>query len=82
MILGSQQRFETQTHKVYTEEFNKIALIAKNDKRIQYLILQKQRHITKSDIKNEEINCNNIIKKFQKLLKLLFLHEKTKQNTM
>ena len=48
MILGSQQRFETQTHKVYTEE----------------CIWDKQRHITKSDIKNEEINCNNIIKKF------------------
>ena len=45
MILGSQQRFETQTHTVYTEEFNKIALIANNDKRIQYLILQKHMHM-------------------------------------
>lgn len=38
MILGSEQRSETQTRKVYTEEFNKIALIANNDKRIHYLI--------------------------------------------
>lgn len=38
MILGSEQRCETQTRKVYTEEFNKIALIANNDKRIHYLI--------------------------------------------
>lgn len=45
MILGSQQRFEIQTHIVYTEEFNKIALIANNDKRIQYLILQKHMHM-------------------------------------
>ena len=34
-ILKSQQRFESETHNVYTEEINKIALSSNDDKRLQ-----------------------------------------------
>ena len=35
MILKSQQRFKSETHNVYTEEINKIALSSNDDKRLQ-----------------------------------------------
>ena len=35
VILKSQQIFKSETHSVYTEEVNKIALISKDDKRLQ-----------------------------------------------
>ena len=35
IILKSQQRFKSETHNVYTEEVNKIALSSNNDKRLQ-----------------------------------------------
>lgn len=36
-ILKSQQRFRSEEHNVFTEKFNKIALGANNNKRIQTL---------------------------------------------
>ena len=35
IILKSQQRFKSDHHRVYTEEFNKIALSSNDDKRLQ-----------------------------------------------
>ena len=35
LILKSQQRFRSEKYNVFTEEVNKIALIAHDDKRIQ-----------------------------------------------
>ena len=35
IILKSQQRFKSETHNVYTEEINKIALNSNDDKRLQ-----------------------------------------------
>ena len=35
IILKSQQRFKNETHNVYTEEINKIALSSNDDKRLQ-----------------------------------------------
>ena len=35
IILRSQQRFNSDHHKVYTEEINKIALSSNDDKRLQ-----------------------------------------------
>ena len=35
VIIRSQKRFKSYNHKVYTEEFNKIALSRNDDKRIQ-----------------------------------------------
>ena len=35
VILKSQQRFQSETQNVYTEEFNKIALSCNEDKRLQ-----------------------------------------------
>ena len=34
IILKSQQRFKSETHNVYTEEINKIALSSNDDKRL------------------------------------------------
>ena len=35
IILQSQQRFKSESHNVYTEEINKIALGSKDEKRLQ-----------------------------------------------
>ena len=35
VILKSQERFKSELHDVYTEEFNKIALSSNDDKRLQ-----------------------------------------------
>ena len=35
IILQSQQRFKSDHHKLYTEEFNKIASSSNDDKRLQ-----------------------------------------------
>ena len=37
IILKSQQRFKSESHNVYTEEINKIALSSKDDRRLQLL---------------------------------------------
>ena len=38
-MLKTHQRFKSERHNVFTEEINKIALISKDDKRIQSINL-------------------------------------------
>ena len=63
-----QQEFKSERHNFFTEEINKIALIAKDDVRMQSIITKET--YTYGMIKNlvckkEEIRCNNIIKQYK-----------------
>ena len=63
-----QQRFRSETHIVFTEETNKIALSANDDKRIQSIDSIETYAIgTSKDLacKNRKIKCNNIIKQYK-----------------
>ena len=65
LILKIQQRFRSERHNVFTEEVNKIALSANDDKRIQSIdsIETYAYGASKKLIcKKEESKCNNIIK--------------------
>ena len=71
-----QQRVWSEKHDVFTEEVNKITLIAYNDKRIQLIDSRESyAHGTSKDIirKNEEIKYRNIIKRYKKWLTLMML---------
>ena len=62
-----QQEFKSERHNFFTEEINKIALISKDDVRMQSIITKET--YTYGMIKNlvckkEEIRCNNIIKQY------------------
>ena len=64
-ILQSYQRFRSEKHNVFTEENNKIALRADNDKRIQSInSIETYTSGPSGNIirKNEEIKYRNIIK--------------------
>ena len=39
IILKSQQRLKSETHNLYTEQINRIALSSNNDKRLQIISL-------------------------------------------
>ena len=68
LILKSQQRFRSEKHDIITEEVNRIALIASDDKRIQLInsIGACAYGVSKELIrKNEEIKCSKIMKKYQ-----------------
>ena len=61
-----QQRFRSEKYNVFTEEFNKIALTANDDKRMQSTdSIETYAYGTSKDLvrKKEKIKCNNIIKK-------------------
>ena len=69
LLLKSQQRFRSQKHNVFTEEVNKIALSANDDKKIQSTdSLEKYVYGRSKDLicKKEETKCNNIIKQCKK----------------
>ena len=63
-ILKSQQRFKSETHNVYTEEVNKIALSSNDDKRLLLMGLQdilmdtKAGKVCKTEILNK-VNIND-----------------------
>ena len=50
LILKSQQRFRSETHNVFTEEINKIALRLMMIKEYNQLIQQKDMHIERGKI--------------------------------
>ena len=68
MILKTQQRFKSEKHNVFTEEFNKIALKSNDDKRMQSIdSIETYAYETSKDLvsEKEEIKCNNIIKPYK-----------------
>ena len=68
LILKSQQRFRSEKHNLFTEEVNKIALSANDDKRIQSTNSVKayaygtSKHLA---WKKEETTCSNITKQYK-----------------
>ena len=65
-ILKSQQRFKSKKPNVFTEEVNKIALSANNDKKTQTIdSVESYAYVISNYIKlnQAEIKCSNIIKK-------------------
>ena len=80
LILKSQQRFKTETHNVFAEEINKIALSSNGDTRIHSIDLAEIYAYGTSKVlvsEKEEIRCNNLIKRFKKLQTLIILQKKT-----
>ena len=65
-MLKTQQRFEGESHYVFTEEINKIA---DDDKSMQSIdLIETYAYGTSKDLvsEKEEIKCNNIIKPCKK----------------
>ena len=63
LLLQTQQRFKSESHKVFTEEINNIALTLKEDKRMQsnHSIEIYTYGMSKDLVsEKEEINTNNI----------------------
>ena len=63
-----QQRFRSEKLNVFTEEVNKIALIAKDDKRMQSIdSTETYAYGTRKHLvcKKENIKCNNLIKQYK-----------------
>ena len=68
LILKPQQRFRSNKHNVFTEEVNKIALSANNDKRIQSAnSIETYLYGTTENLVRikEMIKCNNGIKQYK-----------------
>ena len=68
LTIKSQQKFRTEKHNVFTEEFNKIAISANDDQRRQSIdSIKTYANETSKDLvsKKEEIKCNNIIKQYK-----------------
>ena len=77
LILTPQQRFRSNKHNVFTEEVNKIALSANNDKRIQSAnSIETYLYGTRENLVRikKMIKCNNRI---QRWLALIILQNKT-----
>ena len=58
------QRFKSESHNVFTEKTNKIALSSNDDKRMQSIdLIKTYAYGTSKDLlsEKEEIKCNNII---------------------
>ena len=60
--------FRTKKHNEFTEEVNKVALSANDDKRIQSIdLIETYTYDTRKHLvsKKEEAKCNNIIKQYK-----------------
>ena len=67
VILKAQQRFKSETHNVFTEVINKIALSSNDDKTMQSIdLIDSYAYGTSKDLicQKEKIKCNNIIKQY------------------
>ena len=76
LIIKTQQRFKSESHNVFTEEINKIALSSNNDKRMQSIdSIETYAYGINKDLvcKKEEIKCNNIIKQYKIYITLIIL---------
>ena len=79
-MLKSQQGFRSEKYNVFTEEVNKIALSANDDKRIQSIdSIKRYVYGTNKELihKREEIKCINIIKQYKKWSTMTMLQKKT-----
>ena len=77
-ILKIQQRFKREKHNFFTEEINKIYLSSNDNKRMQSndSIETYAFGMSKGLVSEEEvIKCNNIIKRYKKLLTLMKLQK-------
>ena len=52
-MLKTHQKFKIESHNVFTEEINKIAVSANGDKRIQSIDSVKRKSVTKETIKKQ-----------------------------
>ena len=83
LILKTQQRFKSEVHNVFIEEINRIVLNSNDDKKKQSIdSTETYGYGTSKDLvsEKEEIEWNNIIKPYKKLLILMMLLMKIKQN--
>ena len=77
-ILKIQQRFKREKHNFFTKEINKIDLSSNDNKRMQSndSIETYAFGMSKGLVSEEEvIKCNNIIKRYKKLLTLMILQK-------
>ena len=67
MILKTQQRFKGERHNIFTNKINKNNLSSNNDKRMQPidLIGTYAYGRSKDPVSEEEIKCNNILKRYK-----------------
>ena len=68
LILKSQQIFRRKNHNVFTEEANKIALRANDDKRMQSIdSIETYAYETNKEITHTKqyTKCNNMIKQYK-----------------
>ena len=59
-MIKMQQRFRSERHIVFTEETNKIALSANDDKRIQSIDQQKHMQLGQAKIQHVRIEKSNV----------------------
>ena len=63
-----QQRYKSETHNVFTEEINEIALSSNDDKSMKSIdSIERYPYRTSKDLVSgkEVIECNNIIKRYK-----------------
>ena len=80
LILKIWQKSTIERYNVFTKEINKIALISNDDKRMQSIaLIEMYAYGTSKEIvsEKEDINCNNILKRWKKWLTLTMLQKKT-----
>ena len=80
LILKIWQKSTIERYNVFTQEINKIALISNDDKRMQSIaLIEMYAYGTSKEIvsEKEDINCNNILKRWKKWLTLTMLQKKT-----
>ena len=80
LILKIWQKSTIERYNVFTKEINKIALISNDDKRMQSIaLIEMYAYGTSKKIvsEKEDINCNNILKRWKKWLTLTMLQKKT-----
>ena len=79
LLLNAQQIFRSKNHSLFTEDVNKIAFSANDDKKIKSIdSIETYAYGTSKGLvsEKEEIKCNNVIKKYKKWLILMMWQRK------
>ena len=73
--METQQRFRSESHNVFTEGINKIALSSNDDKIVQSIdLIETYSYRTSKDlVSKKKIKYNIIIKRYKKWLTLIIL---------